>query len=129
MIGERSRVPYSYAMSCDGQLSLMLVEDDPNIRYLMETAAARSGVFEVVAAAEDGQAALETLRAMDAREWPDLIITDLSMPRLSGLELLRAIKRDAMLQSIPVAIITSSDVPNDRQLALAAGAYAFVPKP
>lgn len=111
------------------KLPLLIVEDDAHIRYLMEVAAQRAGLFEPITVAADGQAALDLLRAADVAHLPGLIVSDLSMPRLTGLELLRVLKNDATLHSIPVAIITSSDAPNDRALALAAGACSFIAKP
>jgi CheY-like chemotaxis protein len=69
------------------------------------------------------------LRASESSDLPAMIVTDLSMPRMTGLELLRALKSDARTRSIPVAVITSSNVPNDRELALQAGACSFVHKP
>lgn len=112
-----------------GKLALMIVEDDANIRMLLENAATRSGLFEPIATACDGQMAWEALTAAEASSLPALIVTDLSMPRMTGLELVRAVKSDERMRGIPVAIVTSSDVPNDRELALSAGAFAFVAKP
>src|SRR5678816_204812 len=108
-----------------GKVSLMIVEDDANVRYLMSVAAQRSGLFEPIAVAADGQAALDALRAGGVARLPALIVSDLVMPRLTGLELLRELKADVALHAIPVAIITSSDAPDDRELALAAGACSF----
>lgn len=108
---------------------LMIVEDDAITRILLETAAKRSGVFEPVTVAVDGRAALESLASRDPSHLPALIATDLSMPHMSGLELLRELKRDSHLRSIPVAIITSSDLAADREQTLAEGACAFVTKP
>lgn len=104
----------------------MIAEDDKNLRYLMEAAAERLGTFDPIVAAPDGQAALEAVRG-GAR--PDLIVTDLSMPRMTGLELIRALKQDPATRSIPIAIVTSSNIANDREDALAAGACAFLQKP
>jgi CheY-like chemotaxis protein len=112
-----------------GKVPLMIVEDDANIRYLMQVAALRSGYFDPITLAADGREALEIIRASDATQLPGLIVSDLCMPHMTGLELLRTLKRDAQLHVIPVAIITSSDAPDDRDLALAAGACSFVPKP
>jgi CheY-like chemotaxis protein len=116
-------------MLAGAKLSVLIVDDDANLRYLMEAAAARTGRFDPVASLEDGQAALTWLQQRKPQERPDMVVTDLSMPRMTGLELVRAMKGDANLRSIPVAIITSSNVPNDREHALAAGACSFVQKP
>ena len=112
-----------------GKLPLLIVEDDANTRFLVKVAAERSGYFEPVTQAIDGQAALDALQSGDATQLPRLIITDLYMPRVTGLELLRALKRDPFLRSIPVAILTSSDAATDREQAMAEGAVSFVVKP
>ena len=111
----------------DTNLSLLIAEDDQNLRYLFEAAAARVGGFSSVVVAADGQAALETVRSGGSH--PDLIVTDLAMPRMTGIELIRALKKDPATKSIPVAMVTSSDIANDREDALAAGAFKFLPKP
>jgi CheY-like chemotaxis protein len=110
-------------------IPLLIVEDDANIRYLLEVAASRLGIYGPIKVAPDGEAALEALHACATEELPSLIVTDLSMPRVNGIDLLHGLKRDARLSAIPVAVITSSDIPNDRAMALAAGACAFVAKP
>ena len=107
----------------------MIVEDDANIRYLLETAATRTGVFEPVVGFANGHDAWEALRASEPASLPALIVSDLSMPRMSGMELLRAAKSEPALRAIPFAIITSSHVPRDRDAALAEGACAFIVKP
>ncbi len=99
------------------------------MRYLMEIAASRAGGFSRIELAPDGQAALDILRSRKDADYPDLLISDLAMPRLDGLNLIRELKRDPQTRRIPIAIVTSSDIPNDRRDVLAAGAYAFVEKP
>lgn len=116
-------------MSSTGKISLLIVEDDPNIRFLLETAAVRAGTFEPVFTAIDGQDALDRLKQASVGTLPTFIVTDLAMPRVTGLELVRALKADPVLRAIPIAMITSSNVPNDREDALAAGACAFIAKP
>ena len=112
-----------------GKVALLLVEDDANIRFLLETAARRSGLFEPVQSADNGQTAWDALTATDSSDLPDLIVTDLIMPHMTGLELVRAVKHDERMRNIPVAIITSSDTPSDRDNAMAAGVCSFVAKP
>ena len=115
-------------MTSGGKISLLIAEDDPHIRYLIEAAAERSGFFGPISSQPDGLAALLAVRRVGAA-LPDMIVSDLSMPRMTGTELIRALKEDPELRSIPIAIITSSDLPHDREEALAAGAAAFEPKP
>ncbi len=95
----------------------------------MEIAAGRAGGFSRIELAPDGQVALDLVRSRSYADYPDLLISDLAMPRLDGLNLIRALKRDPQTRRIPIAIVTSSDIPNDRRDALAAGAYAFIEKP
>lgn len=112
-------------MTREGLISLLIAEDDPRIRYLLEVAAERAGGFESIVSVGDGEAALEVVH----EKHPDLIVSDLSMPRMTGIELIRAVKADPATRSIPIAIVTSSDLPHDRDDALAAGACMFEPKP
>lgn len=116
-------------MHPEGRISLLVAEDDQHIRYLMQVAAERSGCFEAIRAVDNGEAALRAVHEGTAADFPELIVTDLSMPRMGGLELIRALKRDERTRHIPIAVITSSDEPNDREDALAAGAFMFEPKP
>ena len=116
-------------MLSSGKVALMIVDDDANIRFLIEAAARRSGLFEPVQVADNGQSAWDALTTAAPSQLPDLIVSDLVMPHMTGLELVRAVKRDERTRNIPIAIITSSDTPRDRDVALAAGACSFVPKP
>ena len=116
-------------MTTEGKISLLIAEDDPNIRYLVQVAAERTGYFSSIRAVTDGEAALAAVQRAAGGEHPDLIVTDLSMPRMSGIDLIRALKSDGSTRHIPIAVITSSDLPHDREDALAAGACMFEPKP
>ncbi len=108
---------------------MYIVEDDANIRYLTQAAATRAGVFEPIVTFVDGEAARDALQKASAADHPALIVSDLSMPRMSGIQLIEAIKADPATQHLPIAIITSSDLPHDRDDALRAGACAFLHKP
>lgn len=114
-------------MTAPAKLALLIAEDDPHIRTLLEAAAERSGLFQPIVGVADGEEALHAIQHSGQR-FPELIVSDLSMPRMSGLDLLRTLKSDPATRSIPVAIITSSNLPNDREDALAAGATVFLPK-
>lgn len=111
------------------KVSLFIVEDDLNIRYLMEAAASRMELFDSITSFVDGEAAWTALQHAAPHAHPDLIMSDLSMPRMTGIQLIRAIKADAATRHIPIAIVTSSDLPHDRDDAMRAGACAFVHKP
>lgn len=101
---------------------ILLVEDETDLRTFIHGVLAQH--FEV-STAVDGAEALVLLD----KQRPDLILTDVMMPRLSGIELCRTVKNDSSMQHIPVILLTAR---GDRETALEgyeAGASDFVPKP
>ncbi|EYB66423.1 hypothetical protein DEIPH_ctg139orf0153 [Deinococcus phoenicis] len=80
-----------------------------------------------VSVARDGQEALELLRHTE--HLPDLVLLDLNMPRMTGHEVLRAVKGDAALREVPVVVFTTSSEPSDRATCAAAGADDYILKP
>jgi CheY-like chemotaxis protein len=121
-------------MPVSKQLNLLLVEDDPHIRELAAVAARHSGNFDRIYVAENGDAALKLIwhelreRGPDG-EPPDIVLTDLSMPQLDGIALIRELKSHASTRGIPIAMMTSSNRPNDREDAMQAGCCLFFEKP
>ena len=81
---------------------ILLAEDDRFLRRACETALTRRGM--TVVAAGDGEEALALIRS----ERPDLILLDLLMPKMTGIEVLRALKADAAIRDIPVLILSNS---------------------
>jgi CheY-like chemotaxis protein len=109
---------------------LLVVDDDQHVRELVRAAAEQSGLFARVDEVADGQAALELIqRSVLTGEAPDFILSDLSMPRMDGLQLIQALKAAPETRHIPIAIMTSSNLPNDRSDALTAGCCVFFEKP
>ena len=80
--------------------------------------------YEIITA-NDGGASLE----LAARERPDLILMDLSLPVVDGLEATRRIKTDESLKSIPIIAVTAHAMQGDREEALAAGCDDYLSKP
>lgn len=106
---------------------VLLVEDDMADALLIEEALSERGARNLVQVT-DGVAALEHLRdATSAR--PDLIVLDLNMPRMNGRDLLRILKTDVNLQTIPVVVLTTSTAPDDVAGAYSSHANAYVSKP
>jgi CheY-like chemotaxis protein len=101
---------------------IVVAEDHEDIRYVLQRALERAG-HEVVVAA-DGVAALDAVR----RHRPDVVITDVDMPRMTGLDLCRAIRADADLKHIPVVLASGSLLPGDERAA-EVGASATLLKP
>ncbi|MGI5447424.1 response regulator [Streptomyces sp. CA-243310] len=106
---------------------VLLVEDDMADALLIEEALSERGARNLVQVT-DGVAALEHLRAPGSVR-PDLIVLDLNMPRMNGRDLLKVLKGDEDLQTIPVVILTTSTAPDDVAGAYGSHANAYVNKP
>jgi two-component system phosphate regulon response regulator PhoB len=103
--------------------SVLVVEDEPDVLELVAFHLSRAG-FNVLQA-ETGEQARTELR----RSAPDLVILDLMLPDMSGLELLQMMGRDRHLSTVPVVILSARGSTEDRVLGLELGAVDYVPKP
>jgi DNA-binding response OmpR family regulator len=101
---------------------VLFVEDDAFIRDIASVKLSDNG-FEVIVA-ENGEEA----RAKLQEELPDIVLLDLDLPDISGLELLKEMKNDAMQKAIPVIIFSNSDEPNIQQQSIDVGAVDFFVK-
>jgi two-component system response regulator len=113
-------------------LRVLLVEDDEDHVFLVRRALADLAGAEVaVEVAGDGEQAVERLaRARFSPGGPpQLVLLDLKMPRMDGLEVLRRIRADEVAAALPVVVLTSSERQDDREEALRLGAAWFVCKP
>lgn len=112
---------------------VLVAEDNPDHRFLMVRALRQAGGPTVaVDEVPDGEQALDFLYQRgeyEDRERPHLIVLDLRMPRVSGFEVLARVKADAVLRSIPVVVLSSSDLPEDIAQAYGLGTNSFVTKP
>ena len=102
---------------------VLLVEDDPALAEITKWLLTRDGL-EVLHAA-DGMAALDLIR----RERPNLILSDVMLPKMDGYKLCRLVKFDADLRAIPFVFLTARTQDKDRETAMAAGADAYFTKP
>jgi signal transduction histidine kinase/ligand-binding sensor domain-containing protein/DNA-binding NarL/FixJ family response regulator len=102
--------------------SILVIDDNPEIRnYIKRIFAADYTIFE----AADGQLGLEIIK----KHLPDIIISDIVMPNLSGLELCRIIKQDSALSHIPIILLTGESTPDIRLQGIEEGAVDFLSKP
>jgi DNA-binding response OmpR family regulator len=104
-------------------IRVLITEDEPNIVESLTFILQRAG-YEV-SAVLDGEAAVQRLRS----DPPDIMILDIMLPKMNGFEVLKLIKTDPVLKSLPVVILTAKGQAHDRQLAEQIGAEAFVTKP
>jgi DNA-binding response OmpR family regulator len=103
--------------------TVLVVEDDPVILRLLEVNFELEG-FRVLTA-HDGAQGIEIVRA----ERPDVIISDIMMPRVSGLELVQAVRADAELAGTPIILLSAKAQSADLKAGLDAGADDYITKP
>jgi|LauGreDrversion4_2_1035121.scaffolds.fasta_scaffold120111_2 two-component system response regulator len=115
---------------------ILLVEDSPELHELTCLAwAGGGGRDDDIVWARDGHQALEYLWAQgrhagrDTREQPALVILDMHLPSLSGLQVLRQLREHPLTEVIPVVMLTSSREPEDLRACYRSGANGYVAKP
>jgi two-component system response regulator len=108
----------------------MLVEDNPDDEELTIRALKRNNILNRVVVAHDGAEAIDYLLAgPDDRVRPGLILLDLKLPKIDGLEVLRRIRADERTQFVPVVVLTSSKQEEDIVASYRGGANAYLRKP
>ena len=103
---------------------ILIAEDSPTMRSLIVSTISAMGEFETVEAANG----FEALRILP-REKVDLIITDINMPDINGLELVSFIRNNENYRTTPLFIISTEGSERDREKGLALGANAYLVKP
>jgi CheY-like chemotaxis protein len=106
---------------------ILVVDDSPTDIELTTIALEATGREICVRSATDGESALAMLRK--GHGLPALILLDIKMPGLNGIEVLREIRSDDHLHRIPVVVVTSSALDSDKAEAIAAGANGYIQKP
>jgi len=113
------------------QVLIVLVDDNPADVLLVREALAWHQVKSDLMIARDGDEAIHLVEEMDSgtRPCPDLVVLDLNLPRKSGFEVLERMRGSERCAEVPVAILSSSDAPNDKQKAQRLGASRYFQKP
>jgi chemotaxis family two-component system response regulator Rcp1 len=109
-------------------LRVLFVDDDPDHAVLITRAIKEADTTAEIHTASDGEAALALLRTTEDVS-PDLVLLDINMPGLSGLDVLAQIKGDAALRRLPVVMLTSSELSSDIARAYELGASGYISKP
>ncbi len=118
-----------------GNKVILLVEDNPDDEALTLRAFKKNNIMNEVVVARDGSAALDYLFAMnkfvgrDVREWPAVVLLDLKLPKLGGLEVLRKIRTDERTRTMLVVVLTSSKQEEDIAESYGLGVNSYVRKP
>jgi len=114
---------------------ILLVEDNPDDEALTLRALRRANVGNDIVVARDGVEALDYLFGTgphvgrDTRQLPQVMLLDLKLPRIDGLEVLRRVRADERTCILPVVILTSSNEERDRIDGYTLGANSYVRKP
>ncbi|MGA9697172.1 MAG: response regulator [Dehalococcoidales bacterium] len=114
---------------------IFLVEDNPDDVVLTERALKKSHILNKLVVARDGAEALEYIfgtgnySGRDMSKMPEVILLDLKLPKIDGLEVLKKIRADKRTKLLPVVILTSSKEENDLINGYSLGANSYIRKP
>jgi CheY-like chemotaxis protein len=114
---------------------ILLVEDNPSDIGLTQRALAKSHIANELVVAEDGQDALDYLfgagvyAGRDTHQLPAVVLLDLKLPRVDGLEVLRRIRSESITRRMPVVILTSSKEEQDLATSYDLGVNSYIRKP
>ncbi len=113
--------------------TILVVEDNPDDEYLTCHALSKHNVANEVAVARNGEEALEALFGsggfVERKRLPAMILLDLKLPKLSGIEVLRKIREHSETRLLPVVVLTCSDEDRDRIESYQLGANSYIQKP
>jgi DNA-binding response OmpR family regulator len=107
---------------------ILLVEDDPDHELLTIRALKKSNIANDVRVAHDGEEAINLLFGDDAIR-PQVILLDLKLPKVEGLEVLRRIRESDATRMLPVVVLTSSDEERDIVRSYKLGVNSYIRKP
>jgi two-component system response regulator len=110
-------------------VEVLLIEDNPDDAELTIRVLKKNNLANNLVHLQDGEEALEFLFAKDNNNIPKLVLLDLKMPKVDGIEVLRKIKEDEQKKIIPVVILTSSKEERDVIESYNLGVNAYVVKP
>jgi two-component system response regulator len=114
---------------------ILLVEDNPDDEALTLRALKKNNILNQVVVARDGAEALDYLfgtgkhSGRDVNLLPQIVLLDLKLPKVDGLEVLRQLRADERTKLLPVVILTSSNEEQDRYRGYNLGANSYVRKP
>ncbi len=116
-------------------ITILLVEDDDGHARLIERNLRKVNLINPIQRVADGQEALDYLNQQgayagdEAAPRPQLVLLDINLPRIDGIEVLERVKSDPDLRSIPIIMLTSTDTRAEIERCYKAGASGYVAKP
>lgn len=118
-----------------GESMLLLVEDNPSDEELTLRSLRKHNIANEIVVARDGVEACDYLfgegayEGRDPADLPDVVLLDLKLPRMSGLEVLQRIRADERTRTLPVVVLTSSSQDEDIITSYKLGANSYIRKP
>lgn len=110
--------------------TILLVEDNADDEQLTLRAMRQSDVPNIIRVARDGAEAIDALFGVNAgSRLPDLVLLDLKLPKVSGLEVLQRIRSEEKTKTLPIVVLTSSDEERDIVESYNLGANSYIRKP
>ena len=119
----------------NGAKMILLIEDNEHDEQLVLRALRKSNIANHTVVARDGAEGLDYLFATgkyagrDSAELPTVVLLDIKLPKIDGLEVLRRVRADERTKLLPIILLTSSKEQNDRLVGYSNGANSFVRKP
>lgn len=119
----------------DSPVEILLVEDNPYDAELTQRALKKRGVFNKLIHLKDGAEALDFIFAKgefskrNSTEYPKVILLDLKLPKIDGIEVIKALKSDEKTKTIPIVVLTSSAEEKDIIITYNLGVNSFITKP
>ncbi len=118
------------SMANSGKLAkIFIVEDNDADVFLIEETLRSQAIPAQIQRCHDGEQAIQALSQIGQSHLPDVIIIDLNLPKVTGLEILKHVRSLKQLDGVPVLILTSSQSKIDRSLSIELGADAYIAKP
>ena len=111
-------------------LRIVLVENDPDDLFFLERALDKEGFSRPIVHLRDGLEAMDYFSTLQSPEaaLPDIVLTDLKMPRMDGMDLLQWLRNTPRMKELPVIVLTSSSENSDMRQTTRLGIFKFVTK-
>lgn len=112
------------------QFHVLLIEDNPDHAILINEILKQIKEITKITLIDDGQNALNfMMTAKRRKQLPDLILLDLKLPKINGIDLLKKWKGDHSFIHLPIVVLSTSDIEKDKKTALSFGADQYLVKP
>ena len=115
----------------DKLLNIFVIEDNPDDIFLIKLAIKKANINSNISVVNNGEEGINYLTRItnEKEKLPDLILLDINLPKVTGLEVLKKIKSNKSIKSIPTVVFTSSDSPSDMNFCYRNGADYYIRKP